>query len=191
MKKSYSLIFYQLARPFAYLAVKHPDKKIYDWLIPGFISIICTFLMYEYIGIVSAFAAGGIVDKVSGFVANLPGFFIAALAAVATFNKSDIDSLMGREPPQVKVRMDHKYELVNLTRRWYLCLLFSFLTAESVVIVVVSYVLVGGSVIANTSNVLILGVSFMFLLNLLFWQLIIATFFGLFYLGDKLHHPKA
>lgn len=190
MSKSYSLIFYQLMRPFAYLIIKHPDKKIYDWLIPGFFSLVSTFLIYQYVGVESAFSDNGIIDRIVGLVANLPGFFIAALAAVATFNKPTIDEVMGAEPPKIKVRRNQKYEPVGLTRRWYLCLLFSFLTAESLVIVVVASVLIGGGLMSSPSNYAIFNVGAMFILSLAFWQLIFSTFFGLFYLGDKLHYPK-
>jgi hypothetical protein len=38
-----------------------------------------------------------------GFVQVLPGFYIAALAAIATFNKTDIDKIMAAPAPKIDI----------------------------------------------------------------------------------------
>ena len=91
---SFRLIFYQLLRPFSYLRIKHEDKKVYDWVLPAILTIL-TLVVFKYtMPISSVVESNGVIAEITSFVSNLPGFFIAALAAVATFNKNDIDQLM-------------------------------------------------------------------------------------------------
>ncbi|MCK1670190.1 hypothetical protein [Bradyrhizobium sp. 153] len=71
----------------------------------------------------------------------LTGFFIAALAAVATFGKQEMDDPMPGEPP---VRLEHTintetyYE--NLSRRRFLSFLFGYMAFLTLVLYVVGYV---------------------------------------------------
>ncbi len=180
-------IFYQLLRPFSYLRIKHEDKWIYDWLIPALTTALTMLWLYYFVPLENLGGENGLVNGIVGFVSNLPGFFIAALAAVATFNKNDIDQLMAN-PPKIEI-IHHGHPLmIEMTRRRFLCVLFSYLTAVSI------FLTVGGKIglacevtsdfveIASWSGVVL----FMFV----FWQMLIATVLGLYYLGERLHTPQ-
>lgn len=185
--KPYRLIVYQLTRPFSYLRIKHEDKWIYDWMIPFVLSIGSLCVMYYFVPLAQIGGSVGLVSNITDFVANLPGFFIAALAAVATFNKHDIDQLMAN-PPKIEILHHGNPLMVDMTRRRFLCVLFSYLTAISIFLVIGSRFGVYLSVPTEYSFALSwLGISlFMFFL----WQMIIATILGLYYLGERLHTPQ-
>lgn len=184
-----------LTRPFSYLQIQHPAKLKVDWIYPAFLSalsviVILTFRSYAAINI---FDKDGLIASILGFVQNLPGFYIAALAAIATFNKVDIDHTMPDPAPTLYIRYQGKSVKIELTRRRFLCSMFAFLTAENIFLVALSILSTTFSQASKAllSTTLHLPISAVFLLIyfVLLWQMIVTTFWGLFYLGDKLHQP--
>lgn len=79
-----------------------------------------------------------VIAKILGFVQNLPGFYIAALSAIATFNKTDIDKTMPAPAPKLDIVVQGHNIAIELTRQRFLCSMFAFLTAESMILVVFS-----------------------------------------------------
>lgn len=187
------MLIQQLLRPFGYLAIRHPYKWRVDWLYPGIVALGCTIVLLLLGDLTGILKAGGVISLVLGFVQSLPGFYIAALAAIATFGKADIDSVLPEPTPRIKVKFRDKENLVSLTRRRFLAMLFSFLTAESIVLILVSIIAVSyGEALASIkfSEIcvgLYAGWAFVSLYFLLLFQMIMATFWGLYYLGYKLH----
>lgn len=178
----------QLLRPFKYLSIRHPSKKIIDWIIP-FLSVFVLFtfvILGKYFN-VYLLDKSNLLSKLNSFLHVLPGFYIAALAAVATFGSSAMDSLISSPTPTIQeVRVGVLTE-IGLTRRRFLSMLFSFLTAQSVLLIVFYNVL---------SSISLNGEFFYFnclpdvlfaLYMIIFFQIIAVTFFGLFYLGDRIH----
>lgn len=181
-----------LLRPFSYLAIDHGLKWKIDWLVPvifAFASVACLF----FAGTPLIFGDGSIVAKIQGFVQNLPGFYIAALAAIATFNRDDIDRYMPEPTPRLEVKIQGKNVEIKLTRRRFLCSMFAFLTAESILIIILAIfgVSIADSLKLTTPVYLHawLKYGFLFAYLLLFWQMLVASFWGLYYLGEKLHQP--
>jgi len=187
------MLIEQLLRPFAYLAIRHPYKWRVDWLYPAVMALLTVaFLIFcdELRGVIKA---GGVVSLVLGFVQSLPGFYIAALAAIATFGKADIDSVLPEPTPRIKVKFRDTENLVELTRRRFLAMLFSFLTGESILIIMLSIFTVSyggnfaGIVYIDFKVSMYAGWLCVFFYFLLLYQMILATFWGLYYLGYKLH----
>lgn len=185
MLKGYRLFFYQITRPFSYLKIQHPDKNLYNWWLPFFLGGSSSVLVFLAGGIHDLFGDPSVIFRLTRFVENLPGFFIAALAAVATFNGGDIDDLM-TDPPKIDVLYNGGLIPVKMTRRRFLCVLFSYLTAISLVLVVLG--VLGENVSSMVPVWLMMLGCFMFLI--IFWQMIVATFLGLYYLGERLHTPQ-
>jgi len=186
--KEFKLIFYQLTRPVSYLRIQHEDKWIYDWLIPIFLTCISWVILGQFSSIDHVTGSDGLLARITGFIENLPGFFIAALAAVATFNRHDIDRVM-KNPPKVKIMYQGNAGFVDMTRRRFLCVLFSYLTAASIFLVIGYYIssaIAEGTYIDPEIRWLLVLVYFF-----IFWQMITATLLGLFYLGERLHTPDA
>lgn len=186
-------VFSHLARPFGYLSIKGINgKKAYDWFAPLTLTLLsvayfhlCNFPFIDLI------KDDGFIKTTSAFVANLPGFYVAALAAIATFNREQIDyPLIGSTgTPFIEVKVIKENGITvnskeNLTRRLFLCMLFAFLTALSIVIVMLNaYVSPVISISTNKLAHYVYAVFFIFLT----WQLFVTTFFGLYYLGDRIH----
>ncbi len=86
-------MLWNLLRPLSYLCIEHKLKWKVDWLYPLLLAAISTAVVFslKQFGSVSLYADSGIISKVLSFVQGLTGFYIAALAAIATFNKTDID----------------------------------------------------------------------------------------------------
>lgn len=182
-------IFYQLTRPVSYLFIKHRDKYLYDWVIPSLalgVLAVVSYVMKLTLLDMYDFLAG-----VSEFLSSLPGFFVAALAAIATFNRLDIDKPMaGEDPPKVETLINTQYRDVELSRRRFLCMLFSFLAVQSIVLSVVGLIPESFG-FYNDDQVLVSDyVAYGFIASYFFFtmQLLTATMHGMYYLGDRIHY---
>lgn len=182
----YKFICYQLTRPFSYLLIKHDDKWLYDWLIPLLLTLVSFCIAWNFIPLSNLTGQEGLIADITGFVANLPGFFIAALAAVATFSKHDIDDPMS-DSPRIEILYQGMPLMIDMTRRRFLCVLFSYLTAVSIFLVIAAKI--GLQIVVPTEYYLIVSWVGFFVFNLFLWQMIIATILGLYYLGERLHTP--
>lgn len=182
----------EILRPFSYLKIKHPAKKTFDWIVPVILSLIVTVVIAVLAPDGILYGKSGLVKEVLGLVEILPGFYVAALAAIATFNRRDIDKLMPKPEPMLSVRSGGHDVQIGLTRRRFLSMLFAFLTAESLMVAIASIGLVTFGVGLNEvvsdacliTKHLVLGL-YLFMV----FQMLVATFLGLYYLGDKLHQP--
>jgi len=184
------MLISQLLRPFGYLAIRHPYKWQVDWMYPGILAI-ATFSLITTFSDVKQQAA--MISLALSFIQSLPGFYIAALAAIATFGRSDIDTILPEPTPKIKIRFRNTQNMVALTRRRFLAMLFAFLTAESIALILYSIFMISYAEpisLFKHQEILIgkwAASSFLFLYLLLTYQMIVATFWGLYYLGYKLH----
>ncbi|WP_434134394.1 hypothetical protein JQR88_11035 [Pseudomonas luteola] len=187
------MIIGQLVRPFSYLSIRHPYKWVVDWLYPILFALISFFSAYYFSDILNIIKTGGAIQALLSFIQSLPGFYIAALAAIATFGRSDIDEALPEPTPKVIVRDGGIENWVGLTRRRFLAMLFAFLTAQSIVLIIFSVFLTsyGVDISKYTLNQINFGFylicSSILIYAIMFFQLILATFWGLYYLGHKLH----
>ncbi len=183
----FKLIAYQFTRPFSYLKIKHEDKWVYDWAAPLIFTILTLIVSYFFIPIEKITGNGGLVSDLTSFVANLPGFFIAALAAVATFNRHDIDQLMANAP-KIEIMHHGSSLMIDMTRRRFLCVLFSYLTAISIFLVIGAKI--GLAFTIPSEYYLLMSWTGFTLFSFILWQMILATILGLYYLGERLHTPQ-
>jgi hypothetical protein len=183
----FKYILYQLSRPFSYLKIRHEDKWVYDWFLPTLLTVTTLLFLHFKVPFESIGGEDGVISNLTSFVANLPGFFIAALAAVATFNKNDIDQPMAN-PPKINILYEGGFLMVDMTRRRFLCVLFSYLTAVSVFLVIFANIGLRTAVITEY-HILATWVA-VTIFFLMFWQMILATILGLYYLGERLHSPQ-
>ncbi|QNR96689.1 hypothetical protein ICJ04_14485 [Stenotrophomonas sp. 169] len=135
----------------------------------------------------------GLLDRLIIVFSVLPGFYIAALAAIATFNRPDIDTVMPSPSPTLNVDIGGHENKIELTRRRFLAYLFAFLCWESFALLILC--VFAGLTAQGLFSVLGSLASygkwvFIFGLLCLFWQLVFATGLGLYYLGDRLNRPE-
>lgn len=185
-------MFWVIVSPLAYLRIKHPSKWVLDWLYPVSFAAISVGLIWKFgrPGLIAG--QSGLLDRLILVCSILPGFYIAALAAIATFNRPDIDAVMPDPTPTLKVEIGGRPNVIDLTRRRFLAYLFAFLCWESIALLI-ACVFAGitavGLVAAMGSYAFVAKYVFLFVLLLLFWQLVFATCLGLYYLGDRLNRP--
>lgn len=178
----------QLFRPLGYLLIRHPYKWVVDWAYPVTLATLSIIVLSILGDIRDAIEPGGIMALTLSFIQSLPGFYIAALAAIATFGRSDIDSILPEPTPRIKKRTRNTDNWVALTRRRFLAMLFAFLTAESIVLTLSSIGILAHESSFPTDGIwLIVTDGLVFLYLVLLFQMIAATFWGLYYLGYKLH----
>jgi len=185
-----SILAGQLIRPFSYLAIKHDNKYLMDWVFPAMLVALTGGALFFLRDGLNIFGESGILSRVLGFIQNLPGFYIAALAAIATFGRSDIDNIIPSPTPVIMEVREGEQNPIPLTRRRFLCMMFAFLTAECVVLILVSIAVLSmaGDYHGNPffGFKIFTGVGFLVYM-LFFYQMLLATFWGLFYLGDRIH----
>ena len=71
-------------------------------------------------------------DNISTFVQILPGFYIGALAAIASYNYPPMDNVMSLPAPFLKELVAGGFRESKLSRSRYLTLLFGYLSAISI-----------------------------------------------------------
>lgn len=183
----------QLSRPWAYLRINARGKALFDWIVPLFLGAALSVLVIQAGPAVVVFGDSGLISKITGFLQGLPGFFIAALAAVATFNRDDLDALLPAPTPTMVVSKKGQSVPLELTRRRFLCALFAFLTAQTLLITCAGIfsTSLAAWVISVTPDSLLVSVKAFgtFFFVFLLCQLLSVTSLGLYYLGDRIHVP--
>ncbi|MCC2524321.1 hypothetical protein [Vibrio coralliilyticus] len=184
------MLFEQLKRPFGYLFIKEVwGKGFYDWCYPALLTLF-TWVLFHFSGKTYSNLNADVISGLAAFVSNLPGFYIAALAAIATFQSDKLDEFIettSSTTPYIEYNVvDENKNVVSkqfpLKRRSFLTYMFAFLTALSFLIVI-------SSKLANLipeSSILLLkfyswGIFFVF------YQMVVTTFCGLYYLGSRLN----
>lgn len=183
-------MLYQISRPWAYITIKGRDKQFYDLMLPAIFSLAATIIAITSKGAINHFGPGGIISGFTSFIQNLPGFFIAALSVVATFQKAEMDYLLAQPTPTIEIRSDGRNGPIRLTRRRFLGLLFSFLTAQSIAITVIGIFLTSYSghvaqTIAESAKIYLFAATLFIYLFLVF-QMITITLWGLYYLSERM-----
>lgn len=181
----------KLIKPLDYLRIRHEEKLSYDFYIPAIFTIIIVSLLVGFPKPVKLLGQNGLFDSIIGLLQILTGFYIASLAAIATFKKPGMDQTMPGEPPTLKTSFRGKIRIDQLTRRRFLCLMFGYLAFASVFLY-----FVGNSVFIFEENFKVLIPAQMY--PLLKWSfvavyvfitshLIVTTFLGLYYMVDRIH----
>ncbi|ELY7545905.1 hypothetical protein SOK14_004011 [Cronobacter turicensis] len=185
--------FSQLSKPFSYLFIKGiGGKAVYDWIAPFFLTLFSLGYFYLFnISEKTIIEDGGVIKTIASFISNLPGFYIAALAAIATFNREQIDHplINDKGSPSIDVRVTKENgHVVNttepLTRRLFLCMLFAYLTALSIFIIIMNAFI---SPLLKIYSENLFPAIYIALFLFLSWQMLISTFFSLYYLGNRIH----
>lgn len=182
-----------LLRPMGYLAIRHPRKRRYDLWLPLAVAALTTvgyLMLPQSLPLVSA---SGVTAQIQELVKILAGFFIAALAAIATFQRSDLDRVMAGTPPTLEEFDEDEGRDVTtaLTRRRFLCFLFGYLAflALALFIATAAALVIKPWVVTALPPVWLgwtrAAAAFVFLFG--FWHMMAIALLGLYYLTDRLH----
>jgi hypothetical protein len=172
------MMVYQLSRPLAYLAIHDPAKWKNRLASTHNVGDSDNWRLFS-----STRTTGNIWYvsnslEISGLLQILPGFYIASLAAIATFNKGNMDQYMPEPTPTVNVRVRGHSLPIRLTRRRMLSLLFGYLSFLSLLlfllIILANSVYLTMKIVIPTSWHLRVALLFLLVYGMLFWE----SYFG-------------
>lgn len=172
----------------SYLVIKGSKKSKFDFWAPLTITIlsVLTVLLIRP----QLYMANGLFLQIGSMVQNLPGFYIAALAAVATYQREGLDRLLPYPTPYVNTLINGKWVKVELTRRRLLTSLFSYLSAISFVVYLsISFANSVAPIVKehiDQNMHIIFYVAAAFSLWFFIWHMISVTMFGLYQLGERI-----
>lgn len=191
----------EILRPCDYLWIswqndpeENKKKDWMDWFFPiifSFLVSLVLFFMYKqnFICVTSCKTIlfnNDAYNIILNFLQTMPGFYIAALAAISTFNNPGMDKEMIGSTPIDKERK-------KMTRRRFLAQSFSYLTFLSIVLLIIGsiikYFYSLDLVIINNFIFLTIYLTVTFILFVFLFQLVFITFYCLYYLGDRIHLP--
>lgn len=185
----------KLLSPLDYLKIRHKEKVWYDYYLPIGLSAIIMLAIYSLPIRPVLLGHDGVVYHITELLKMLTGFYIASLAAIATFNKPSMDEVMPGDSPTITVLFRGKKTTSQLTRRRFLCLLFGYLSFLSMMLYFVGAFagLMGKNVLSLFNARIYDFVKLAFIYLYFFWvcNLIITTLLGLSYMIDRIHRDDS
>lgn len=164
----------------------------HQWQFPGIITALIMIILMLVSKKPHVLGPTGLVDAVNSLLAVLVGFYIAALAAVASFPSEALDQEMRGRCPTLKVKRGGEVFEEKLTRRRFLCIVFGFC---SFIAMIIYFIGVGTRIVSPSvewRGPSFLGWPLLELLWLLVYSgglscLAVATLLGMHYLVDRMH----
>lgn len=145
----------------------------------------------------------GLIGSLMDTLVLLPGFFIAALAAVSTFQRPEMDIVMPEPCPIIEIRVNDEYLPFDVTRRMFLSYLFSYLTILTFLIVLCGEITIAlspsiavmlSSLIqaSQHADVIILLGKLLTLGVFTFWSasVFVTMLHGIYFMSEKMHQPN-
>jgi hypothetical protein len=190
---------YELGRPFAFTQVEGPGLIIYRDVLP-WLTVAAAAAAYWVLPVrVPLVGAASASSLLIPFFAGLPGFFIAALAAVATFHGVDLDREMNEVTVEMRVRGGKA--AVSPTLRVFLCYLFAYLTAISFLgfflcsatsllsgnIHTLTKMIAAGRGNIETAIMFVARSGFVIVATLIGARVVFCTALGLYFLSERVH----
>jgi hypothetical protein len=182
---------WRLLVPLRYLRIRHPEKIKFDLYFPLALAIVMSLPLLSDKFLADAKSLD-ILGRSSDLLSILTGFFVAALAAVATFGNAEMDQPMsGTEPVTLA---DQTGRPIPLSRRRFLSYLFGYLALASIITYAVGFAFyalqtyVVAVHLPDWANVSF-G-AFWIIYSMLLGNLLSNALLGLFYLTDRIHRPN-
>lgn len=189
-----------LLKAFGFLKIKYREKEQNLNLVLYVLPLLLSILVLVFLTVVNLSSTNHVnvftqksFDSISTFVQVLPGFYIASLAAIASYNNSDIDNKMSNNPPYLEEKTGGSIRPSELSRRRFLTLMFGYLAAVSMISTVFLFFARLGydaaiiPVSLITYNIVYYFICLVFFTT--FFQMILVTLYGIYYLADRMHRP--
>jgi len=188
------IVFDKLFKPLDYIRIRHAEKCWFDAVLPAILATVCAIILYALPKPVAFIGKDSVISLVNGILQILSGFYIASMAAVATFQKDGMDDQMEGVPPKLKIIKRKKPVLKSLTRREFLTYLFGYLAFMSILMY-----FVGGFIQLANGNIsmLMAGIPLAFkyvlvgLYMFVVFNILCTTILGMHFMIDKIHRPKS
>ncbi|MBK1717551.1 hypothetical protein CKO27_07835 [Thiocystis violacea] len=177
--------------PVRYLRIQHPAKRLLDVIVPALMAGLATACLMLLPYPVRLLGDSGLISVFTDLLQILVGFYIAALAAVATFDRPGMDAPLDGEPARLIERRNGALVPVNLSRRRFLSMMFGYLSFLGLVLYF--WGALAGLLAENLRDTIPVEI-YVFavpacLFLYLFWicNLLVTTLLGLHYLSDRIH----
>lgn len=176
----------KLFKPLGYIGIKHSEKRWYDIFIPAILAVLIGTIIFTLPKPIALIGKDSLISLVNGILQILSGFYIASMAAVATFQKEGMDKVMDGIPPTLNGKV--------LTRRNFLTYLFGYLAFMSILMY-----FVGGFIQLSASSISFWMIEFhrffKFCLVVLYLfvvcNILTTTALGMHFLIDKIHRSES
>ena len=179
----------------AWWRVRHAALARINFGWTPFAAAVCAITVWLAPGSLNIFGAGGVVYQVNGLIPVLAGFFVASLAAIATFNRPSLDDVMGGIAPSVVLTGSRDAE--RLTRRRFLCMLFGYLAGASIAIYLIGSTATVFAPVYTAAHWMtpllkhVIRTVFSALYLGVLTHIILTSFVGLYYLIDRIHQTSS
>lgn len=168
--------------PIDYFFIKHNEKKWFDFVLPAAASFLAVLIILSLPKTISFLGKDSLISLVNGILQILSGFYIASMAAVATFQKNGMDDVMNGVPPKLRGK--------NLTRRKFLTYLFGYLAFSSI-----SLYFLGGALQLSSDSIKEISffsttyskAFFMFVYMFFVGNILSTTALGMYFMINKMH----
>ena len=182
----------KLLTSLSFLRLKSGDLFWYQWFWPSVMCALFHVLFWTAPAKPAIFGDHGIVGSANNLLNMVIGFYIAALAAVATFSSKNLDSAMKGHTPKIKIVRGGSVSFENLTRRRFLCVLFGYCAFVSILLYVSSLIIKFSLPSINTWDFFVNNIEYFQFAWLTYYfflsaSLLITTLLGLHYLIDRIH----
>lgn len=180
-------------RSLNFLRVRHEYAIRYNFVYPLVLSVILFFLIGFDDQSILLLQGKEFIGSFVGVLSVLAPFYIAALAAIATFSGPHmLDKPFEMSKPVTLAVVSEGGVIVNeyVTPRHFLCLLFGYCTTTSIVLLSIAIFtpFVSIHVMLPTSGILYFTLqSLVFMFIFFMAQLFINTILGVYFLSDRLH----
>lgn len=195
------MAIYELNRWLAYRWIEHPAMRVFVHTLPLALAAAST-LIYLILPLRPSLSTEhGLLSNLLTLLAALPGFFIAALAAVATFDRPEMDEIMPEPSPKIEILRHGAWIEVPLTRRTFLTYLFAYLSILSgfaSILCVVGIAIapsfaalisdLPGNMCPRSATTTLAGI-FVFMLSYVCASLLVTTLQGIYFLAERMHQP--
>lgn len=174
-------ILRKLLKPLIYLRIKHKQKLYIDLILPVIIGGVLTAIFFFSPVQIKLLGQGSLVGLVNGLLQILIGFFVASLAAVATFQREGLDEVMVGKAPTLRGE--------KITRRQFVCYMFGYLALVSIVLYFgggITELTVGLLKVLITEKYELFKYSAIFIYLSLLANLVLTTMLALYYLTDRI-----
>lgn len=178
-------VFSKVMTPVDYLMISHSEKRWFDFVLPLLAAAVMVVIINFLPKHISFIGKDSLVSLVNGILQILSGFYIASMAAVATFQKPGMDEVMTGIPPKLRGK--------KLTRRKFLTYLFGYLAFISIVMY-----FFGGALQLTSSSIKEMHFASMswvknaslFIYLSIVCNILSTTALGMFFMIDKMHEEK-
>ena len=180
------IVLDKLFKPLAYLEIRHKEKTWFDWIIPLLLSILLALIVTSLPKSVIILGKDGLISLVNGILQILSGFYIASMAAVATFQRDGMDKVMDGKAPTLKG--------IKLSRRQFLTYLFGYLAFMSIAVYFFGgFVQLAQNSISLYTSVMHAHVKAILLAMYFFvvFNILCTTVLGMHFMIDKIHRQKS